>query len=110
MNEDIRNYISTFDMVTMKRFYELYDLIEQCAPNDSYEKLWAKIPSFYYKDQFIRLIPFKDHINIEAKAVLLFKDNLASYNITPKGMLQIYHGEPIPYEELKKVFVESFNA
>lgn len=110
MNEDISNYISTFNMETVQRFYELYDLIEQCEPSGSYEKLWAKIPSFYYKDQFIRLIPFKDHINIEAKAVLLFKHLLVGYNITPKGMLQIYHGEPIPYEVLKKIFVESFNA
>lgn len=110
MNEDISNYISSFNMETVQRFYELYDLIEQCEPNGSYEKLWAKIPSFYYKDQFIRLIPFKDHINIEAKAVLSFKDLLVGYNITPKGMLQIYHGEPIPYEVLKKIFVESFNS
>ncbi|ABX43575.1 DUF1801 domain-containing protein [Lachnoclostridium phytofermentans] len=110
MNEDIRNYISSFDLKTMQRFDELYDLIEQCAPNGSYEKLWAKIPSFYYKEQFIRLIPFKDHINIEAIAVLSFKDQLLGYNITPKGMLQIYHSEPIPYEVLKKIFTESFNS
>ena len=110
MNEDISNYINIFDMETKHRFHELYDLIEQCAPNGSYEKLWAKIPSIYYKDQFIRLIPFKDHINIEAKSVPLFKDLLAGYNITPKGMLQIYHSEPIPYEAVKKIIIESFNS
>lgn len=108
MNEDIRSYLSSFDMETIHRFYELYDLIEECAPKGYYEKLWAKIPTVYYEDQFIRLIPFKDHINVEAKAVLLFKDSLVGYNITPKGMLQIYHSQLIPYEVLKKIFVESF--
>lgn len=97
-------------MKTNHRFNELYDLIRQCAPDGFYEKLWAKIPSFYYKEQFIRLIPFKDHINVEAKAVLLFKDLLTGYTITPKGMLQIYHSEPIPYEAMEKIFAESFNS
>lgn len=32
----------------------------------------------------------KDHINIEAQAVIQHKEELACYKITPKGMLQIY--------------------
>ena len=37
-----------------------------------------------------RVIPFKDHINVEAKAVIQHKEELARYKITPKGMVQIY--------------------
>lgn len=110
MNEDISNYINSFDLDTKHRFNELYDLINQCAPDGYYEKLWAKIPSFYYGEQFIRLIPFKDHINVDAKAVLLYKDLLRGYTITPKGMLQIYHSEPIPYDAMKKIIEESFHS
>ena len=31
--------------------------------------MWAKLPTYYVGESFVRLIPFKDHINIEAKAV-----------------------------------------
>lgn len=54
------------------------------------EKLWAKLPSYYIEDKFIRLIPFKDHINIEAKSILQYKKELKEFKITLKGMLQIY--------------------
>ena len=59
-------------------------------------------------DNFIRLIPFKDHINIEAKAVVFHKDQLTEYKITPKGMMQIFHNQQIPCELLKAIFKESF--
>ena len=55
----------------------------------------------------MRLIPFKDHVNIEAQAVELHKEELAGYKITPKGMLQIYLKQDIPYEVLKQVFAET---
>lgn len=55
----------------------------------------------------MRLIPFKDHINIEAQAVIQHKEELACYKITPKGMLQIYLKQDIPYEVLKQIFAEA---
>ena len=55
----------------------------------------------------MRLIPFKDHINIEARAVIQHKEELACYKITPKGMLQIYLKQDIPYEVLKQIFAEA---
>lgn len=33
------------------------------------EKMWAKIPSYYYGEKFVRIIPFKDHINVEAEGL-----------------------------------------
>lgn len=48
----------------------------------------------------MRLIPFKDHINIEAKTLVKYKDELADYKMTPKGMLQIFVNQEIPEELL----------
>ena len=54
------------------------------------ETIWAKLPSYYVGESFVRLIPFKDHINVESKAVIQHEEELARYKITPKGMVQIY--------------------
>ena len=64
---------------------------------------------YYLDDAFVRLIPFKDHINIEAKAVLLHQQELDGFRITPKGMLQIFTGQKLPEELLKQVFSETLN-
>ena len=58
----------------------------------------------------MRLIPFKDHINIEAEAVNQHREELADYKITPKGMLQIYVKREIPYEALKQIFAETLRG
>lgn len=71
------------------------------------EKLWAKIPSYYVDESFVRLISFKDHINIEARAAIQHKEELAGYKFTPKGMVQIYLKQDIPYEVLKQIFAET---
>ncbi len=55
----------------------------------------------------MRIIPFKDHINIEAQAVIQHKGELTGYKITSKGMMQIYLTQHIPYEVLKQIFIET---
>jgi len=65
-------------------------------------------PSFYVGDRFVRMIPFHDHINIEAKANLSHQEALKEYRMTPKGMLQIKHDQIVPVEILKKIIQESF--
>lgn len=55
----------------------------------------------------MRLIPFKDHIDIEAQAVIQHKEELACYIITPKGMVHIYLKQDIPSEALKQIFAET---
>ncbi len=108
MNEDIYNYLEKFEEQTKQRFSELYKLIYESISCSIDEKLWAKLPSFYVNNNFVRLIPFKDHVNIESKAVVFHKDELSGYKITPKGMLQIFHNQQIPCKLLKTIFKESF--
>ncbi len=108
MKEDIFNYLENFDEQTKQRFLMLYGLIYESTSRSIEEKLWAKLPSFYVDNNFIRLIPFKDHVNIEAKAVIFHKDELSGYKITPKGMLQVFHNQQVPSELLKIIFAESF--
>lgn len=79
----------------------LYELIYESTSRDIDEKLWAKLPTFYVDKNYVRLITFKDHINVNAKAVISHKDELSAYKITPKGMLQIFHNQPVPCELLK---------
>lgn len=107
MIDDIVNYLEKFDEVTKMRFNVLYKLIYDSTSQTINEKLWAKLPSFYVESNFIRIIPFKDHINIEAKAIIFHKEELNEYKITPKGMMQIYHKQQIPGEALKAIFKES---
>lgn len=108
MSSDIQNYMENFDQLTQERFRILYNLIYECSDENIIEKLWAKLPSFYVEDNFVRIIPFKDHFNLEAKAVLLYKDEIKEFKITPKGMLQIFHNQQIPSDILKNIFRESF--
>lgn len=79
----------------------IYDVAEPT------EALWARLPSYYVGEKFVRLIPFKDHINVEAAAIIKYKDELPGYKFTPKGMLQIFAGQEVPREALKNIFKEA---
>lgn len=70
----------------MNMYHALRTLILDSAPAAPQEKLWAKLPSYYVGEAFVRLIPFKDHINIEASAAAAHRQELAGYKMTPKGM------------------------
>ena len=110
MNESIVEYMTRFNEPTKNRFLELYNLLLESTKTEVEEKLWARLPSFYRESRFIRLIPFNSHINIEAKAILTYKDELQNYKITPKGMLQIRHEQEIPKEILRLIFRESLES
>lgn len=107
MVEDIRNYLDKFEEKAQKQFTILYELVYESTSESIKEKLWAGLPSFYVDKNFVRIILFKDHINVEAKAVLTHKEELKEYKITPKGMLQIFENQLIPNELLKVIFKES---
>lgn len=109
MNENIREYIEKYPSGIIDMFGALRKLIMDCAPLEPQETMWAKIPSYYVGELFIRLIPFKDHINIEARAVTDYKEVLSEYKITPKGMLQIFVKQDIPVDVLKQVFAETLS-
>ncbi|ROR29225.1 hypothetical protein EDD66_103161 [Mobilisporobacter senegalensis] len=107
MNGDIQEYITKYCDEIQKLFYELRRLIIQSVPCEIEEKLWAKLPSYYIGDRFIRIIPFKDHINIEAGAIMEHKHQLEQFKITPKGMLQIHLNQSIPSNVLATIFNET---
>jgi len=107
MNEQVKDYIDKYDREIIDMFLILRKLIFEsvtCEPN---ETMWAKLPSYYVGENFVRLIPFKDHINIEVQSIVQHKEELVGYKITPKGMLQIYFNQSIPEETMKKIFAET---
>ncbi len=107
MNEQIGKYLEKYPDEIIDMYGALRMLIFESVLYEPEETMWAKMPSYYVGESFVRLIPFKDHINIEAKAVLEHKDALVGYKITPKGMLQIFLKQDIPMEVLKQIFAET---
>lgn len=107
MNEEVKNYIDKYPDTIKSMFYQLRELLFDCIDCEVEEKLWAKLPSFYVGAEFIRFIPFKDHINVEAKAVTEHVEVLDGYKITPKGMLQLYLKDEVPVRALEMIFRET---
>lgn len=109
MNESIKEYLDKYSIDLRELYTQLRTIIYDSVLREIEEKLWAKLPSYYVGDIFVRLIPFKDHINIEASAITLHMEELDSYKTTPKGMLQIYINQTIPSHILKQIFAETLD-
>ena len=107
MNEQVNDYIGKYPGEIIEMFNNLRKMIFDSVSCELEERLWAKLPSYYVGDSFVRIIPFKDHINIEAQAVIQHKEELEGYKITPNGMVQIYIKQDIPYQVLKEIFAET---
>ncbi len=107
MNKQVKDYIDKYPSEIIDMYNHLRQMILDSVSCEPEETLWAKLPSYYVGESFVRLIPFKDHINIEAQAAIQHKEKLASYKITPKGMVQIYLKQDIPCEVLKQIFAET---
>ena len=107
MNEQVQSYIEKYPAAVVEMFKALRQLIYDSTTFDLAEKLWAKLPSYYAGESFVRLIPFQDHINIEARAATGHAEELANYKITPKGMVQVYVNQELPSEVLKQIFSET---
>ena len=90
MNEQVKDYIEKYPSEIIDMYNDLRKIIFDSVSCELEETIWAKLPSYYVGESFVRLIPFKDHINVEAKAVIQHEEELARYKITPKGMVQIY--------------------
>lgn len=108
MNEQVKNYIDKYPADIVDLFNKLRQLIFDSVSCEVEELLWAKLPSYCVGQLFVRLIPFKDHINIETPKIILHKEKLTNFKITPKGMLQIYLNQEIPTWILQDIFVETF--
>lgn len=107
MNEQIKAYLEKYPKEIADMFTALRKLIYDSVSVAPEETMWAKIPSYYVGEKFVRLIPFKDHINIEAAAMIEHKNELSDYKLTTKGMLQIYLKQDIPDVVLLRVFTET---
>ncbi len=107
MNAQVREYVDKYPESIVDLFQSLRQMILESTPAEIQEVLWAKLPSYCVGESFVRLIPFKDHLNIEAWAVTLHREELSDYKITPKGMLQIYLKQDIPTQTLKRIFAET---
>lgn len=109
MTEQVKVYLEKFPCEITDLFNRLRSLILESVSVEPEETLWAKLPSYYAGDSFVRLIAFKDHINIEASAITDYKEELTGYKITPKGMLQIFVNQEIPTDVLKQIFVKTLD-
>ena len=109
MTEQVKVYLEKFPCEITDLFNRLRSLILESVSVEPEETLWAKLPSYYVGDSFVRLIAFKDHINIEASAITDYKEELTGYKITPKGMLQIFVNQEIPTDVLKQIFVKTLD-
>ena len=107
MNEQVSEYLTKFSCEVTGLFQAVRCIIFDVAPAPPQECLWAKLPSYYVGTSFVRLIAFKDHINIEANAISEYKDVLSCYKVTPKGMLQIFLKQELPIDVLKQIFAKT---
>lgn len=107
MTKQVREYIDKYPSEIIDMYNTLRKLIFDSISSEPQETMWAKLPSYYVGESFVRLIPFKDHINIEAISILKHKEELTSYKITPKGMLQIFLKQDIPADVLRQIFTET---
>ena len=108
MEKLLEEYLDRSSDEIRELFSRLRQVVFEATQLKPEEKLWAKLPSYYVNDTFVPLIPFKDHINIEAQAISKHREELEGYKITPKGMLQIALKQELPVELLKKIFAETF--
>ena len=107
MNAQVKEYVDKYPGDIIDMYDQLRQIIYESVSCEPEEKLWAKLPSYYIGEDFVRLIPFKDHINIEARAIVEHRDELTGYKITPKGMLQITVKQNIPSAVLKQIFADT---
>lgn len=108
MIKEIELYLEKYDESTRNRVQYIYELIIKSVESDINERLWAKLPSYYLENKFVRIIPFRTHINIEAEGLSLYRKELNKYKFTEKGMLQIFNDDEVPVNELEKVFRSTF--
>ena len=108
MNTEVETYLQKYPDSISFLFHRIRDCVLSSVPLPIEEKLWAKLPSYYCGNSFVRIIPFKDHINIEASGLAMHADEFSGYKFTPKGMLQIGLKQEIDSELLTRVFRDTY--
>ena len=104
MNEQVKDYIDKYPSEIIDMYLNLRKMIFESVSCELEETLWAKLPSYCVGEAFVRLIPFKDHINIEASELAFYEEKLEGYKFTPMKMMQINPKQSIPKDVLASVF------
>ncbi len=107
MTQEIGQYLERYPAEIVQLFTEIREIACSLDGITVTETLWAKLPSYYCGEKFVRIIPFKDHINIEAAGLSRNAEQLSAYRFTPKGMLQVKAGQKPDSAILKKAFTET---
>lgn len=108
MLKEIEQYLEKYPEEIVMLFMKIRDVVFSIEDIFVEEKMWAKLPSYYYGEKFVRIIPFKDHINIEADGLAKHASEFEGCKITPKGMLQIQINQIISFDVLKTVFSDTY--
>ena len=66
MDEQAEVYMQKYPKSVVDLFLSLRQTIYDSVTGVLTEKMWARMASYFFGDKFVRLIPFQDHINIEA--------------------------------------------
>lgn len=90
MNYEITQLFEKYPQEIAALCFAVRDVIYALPQLDIEEKLWARMPSYYCGSRFVRIIPFKNHVNIEASGFALYQKAFEGYSFTPKGMLQLF--------------------
>ncbi|MBS7528071.1 hypothetical protein KHM83_15400 [Fusibacter paucivorans] len=108
-SEAVTAYFQQFDSIKNERLETLRTYFHTFDETLS-EKLWTSVPCFFNNEKKIVIRVFKDHINIAADSIIANASHFDGYQITPKGMLQIFDDQPLPIEGLKCVVNTCGNA
>ncbi len=107
--KEVSDYFASYGVEKEKRLESIRNIIHDIVP-DIKEKMWTKVPCFYIDRTTIVIRVFNDHINIFVDEVFQYKDELLEYKITPKGALQVFDNQVIPFETLSKIFRACFTS
>ena len=60
MNEQIKEYIDKYPNDIIDMYIVLSKLIFDSVSSEPQETMWAKLPTYYVGESFVRLIPFQN--------------------------------------------------
>ena len=107
MNEEITQFFEKYPQEISDLCFAVREVIYALPQLKIEEKMWAKMPSYYCSSRFIRIIPFKNHVNIEASGFALHKEAFEGCTFTPKGMLQLFPKQKMDLQLLRLAFLDT---
>lgn len=103
MAKTLNQYLVEYPLESQNRYHQVKDLINSIEP-DITPYMWGGVPTFQRGNHYVRIIVFKDHLNINTSIGISVKELNPTYIITPKGMVQIFHHESLDIDWLKTLF------